>query len=74
MRDSQLCLALRAIPDDRQLPQQEVQMVENEEKNEKQKLWIKSVNILTYRYGWEAFEYYYYYTEEERRSPEMGLK
>ena len=34
----------------------------------------KSVNILTYRYGWEAFEYYYYYTEEERRSPEMGLK
>ena len=49
-------------------------MVENEEKNEKQKLWTKSVNILTYRYGWEAFEYYYYYTEEERRSPEMGLK
>ena len=27
VRDSQLCVALRAIPDDRQLPQQEVQMV-----------------------------------------------
>ena len=37
VRDSQLCVALRAIPDDRQLPQQEVQMVKMEEK----KLWIK---------------------------------